>query len=245
MAMTAFLADRLPEGLVAYADRLVLGDGQGSPVRGRDLLEGPAVERLMTCFETCHRGGDRRALVSMWTQWHFGLLIVPATAAILMLDRDLPLGLDEIGIVPHESGRPDLFVLAELGSPHRTGARRFARLFDGHVAPLAACLAARFRVSPRLIWSNAAAIFEWTLQQVPDGAGQEEARAEARDLLERRLDPAGQRNPMFDQVRYPPEAGGPVRRRKLCCLRYLLPGVADCGSLCPVQAGDRPTSDAA
>lgn len=243
--MTAFLADRLPEALAAYAGRLVLGDGQGTAMSGRDLLEGPAVERLMARFEAFYSGGDRRALVSMWTQWHFGLLIVPATAAILMLDRDLPLALDEIAIVLHESGRPDAFVLAELGPPNRAGARRFARLFDGHVGPLAANLAARFHVSPRLIWSNAAAIFEWALQQVPDGAGQEEARAEARDCLERRLDPAGQRNPMFDQVRYPLVAGEPVRRRKLCCLRYLLPGVADCGSLCPVHTGDCPASDAA
>lgn len=243
--MIAFLADRLPEGLAAYADRLVLADGQGRAMSGRDLLDGDTVEQLMARFETSHCGGDRRALVSMWTQWHFGLLIVPATAAILMLDRDLPLALDEIGIVPHETGRPDAFVLAELGTPNPAGARRFARLFDGHVAPLAANLAARFRVSPRLIWSNAAAIFEWTLQQMPDGARQAEARAEARDLLERRLDPAGQRNPMFDQVRYPLEQGEPVRRRKLCCLRYLLPGVADCDSLCPVRAGDCPASDAA
>lgn len=243
--MKPFLADCLPEPLAWYADRLVLADGEGGAISGRDLLDGDTVERLMARFEASHRGGDRRALVSMWTQWHFGLLIVPATAAILMLDRDLPLALDEIGIVAHESGRADAFVLAELGSPNRPGAQRFARLFDGHVAPLAASLAARFRVSPRLIWSNAAAIFEWVLQQVPTAAGQEEARAEARDWLERRLDPAGQRNPMFDQVRYLLEAGEPVRRRKLCCLRYLLPGVADCGSLCPVHAGDCPASDAA
>jgi ferric iron reductase protein FhuF len=243
--MKPFLADRLPEPLAWYADRLVLANRQGSLISGRDLLDGDTVERLMARFAASHRGGDRRALVSMWTQWHFGLLIVPATAAILMLDRDLPLALDEIGIVPHETGRPDAFVLAELGTPHRTGEQRFARLFDGHVALLVAGLAARFRVSPRLLWSNAAAIFEWALQQVPDGAGQAEARTEARDLLERRLDSAGQRNPMFDQVRYPLEAGEPVRRRKLCCLRYLLPGVADCGSLCPVHTGDCPASDAA
>lgn len=243
--MTAFLADRLPEGLAAYADRLVLGEGQGTVLPGRELLDGDTIERLMARFEASHSGGDRRALVSMWTQWHFGLLIVPATAAILLLDRDLPLALDQIGIVPYETGRPDAFVLTGLGTPHRAGARRFAGLFDGHVAPLVTGLAARFRVSPRLLWSNAAAIFEWALQQVPDGAGQAEARAEARALLECRLDPAGQRNPMFDQVRYPLEAGESVRRRRLCCLRYLLPGVADCGSLCPVHTGEGAASDAA
>ncbi|MDZ4368703.1 MAG: (2Fe-2S)-binding protein, partial [Afipia sp.] len=55
--------------------------------------------------------------------------------------------------------------------------------------------------------------------------------------LERRLEPSSQRNPMFEAVRYPVEQGEPVRRRKLCCLRYLLAGVDDCGSLCPMHAG--------
>jgi ferric iron reductase protein FhuF len=237
-------AARFPEALAWYRDKLVLPDDSREVVSGRELLDGGA-ERLMARFAALYPDSDRRALVSMWTQWHFGALVIPATVATLACDRDLPIELDRIAIVPQEAGLTSAIVIPDEGAAHAGGGERFARLLDGHVAPLIAQLAGQFRVSPRLIWSNAAAIFEWALQQVPDGAGQEEARAEARDWLERRLDPAGQRNPMFDQVRYPLVAGEPVRRRKLCCLRYLLPGVADCGSLCPVHTGDCPASDAA
>lgn len=237
-------AARFPEALAWYRDKLVLPDDSREVVSGRELLDGGA-ERLMARFAALYPDSDRRALVSMWTQWHFGALVIPATVATLVCDRDLPIELDRIAIVPQEAGLTSAIVIPDEGAAHAGGGERFARLLDGHVAPLIAQLAGQFRVSPRLIWSNAAAIFEWALQQVPDGAGQEEARAEARDWLERRLDPAGQRNPMFDQVRYPLVAGEPARRRKLCCLRYLLPGVADCGSLCPVHTGDCPASDAA
>ncbi len=233
--MSVALAACLPATLAWYADRLVLSDGRGDAVPGRDLLDGAVAERLMTRFAAAHRGGDRRALVSMWTQWHFGLLIVPATAAILMLDRDLPLALDEIGLVPHETGRTDLLVLTGTGVPNAAGAHRFERLFDGHVAPLIEALAAQFRVSPRLLWSNAAAIFEWTLQQIAAaGTAPPEALREGFSLLQSGSGAEGRRNPMAGAVCYPHEDGAPVRRRKLCCLRYLLPGVACCGSLCPL-----------
>ena len=54
------------------------------------------------------------------------------------------------------------------------------------------------------------------------------------DRLRRKRDEADCLNPMFGAVCYPLESGEPVRRRKICCLRYLLPGDEGCGSLCPL-----------
>lgn len=238
-------AARFPEALAWYRGKFVLpGDGQ-EVVSGSDLLDGGA-DRLIARFAALYPDSDRRALVSMWTQWHFGALVIPATLATLLCDLDLPLELERIAIVPQEAGLTSAIVIPDEGTAHAGGAERFARLFDGHVAPLIAQLAGRFRVSPRLLWANAAAIFEWTLQQLPAELADPRALAAARLRLERRLEPDGRRNPMFEAVRYPVESGEPVRRRKLCCLRYLLAGVDDCGSLCPLNADcARPASDAA
>ncbi|CAN7336631.1 siderophore-iron reductase FhuF [Bosea sp. LjRoot237] len=228
-------AARFPEALAWYKDKLVLPGEARESVSGRDLLAG-AADQLMARFAMLYPGSDRRALVSMWTQWHFGALVIPATAAILLGDRDLPLELDQIAIVPQEAGLTSAIVIPDEGPRRCGGTDPFARLFDGHVAPLVTQLAGQFRVSPRLLWANAAAIFEWTLQQVPAELAEAEALAAARLRLERPQEPDGRRNLMFDAVRYPVEQGEPVRRRKLCCLRYLLAGVADCGSLCPLHA---------
>lgn len=228
-------ASRFPEALAWYRDKLVLPGGAAEIVSGQDLLAG-AAERLMARFATLYPDSDRRALVSMWSQWHFGALVIPATVAILLGERDLPLELDRIAIVPQEAGLTSAIVIADEGGRRVDGSDPFARLFEGHVAPLISHLAGQFRVSPRLLWANAAAIFEWTLQQMPAALADAETLAAAHQRLERRLEPSGQRNPMFEAVRYPVEQGEPVRRRKLCCLRYLLAGVADCGSLCPLHA---------
>lgn len=227
---------RFPEALAWYRDKLVLPSGGREVVSGRDLLAG-AADRLMARFAMLYPDSDRRALVSMWSQWHFGALVIPATAAILLCDRDLPLELDQVAIVPQDVGLTSAIVIPDEGGPRVDRSDPFARLFDGHVAPLIANFAAQFRVSPRLLWANAAAIFEWTLQQLPAELVDAQALAAARRRLERPLEPDGRRNPMFEAVRYPVEQGEPVRRRKLCCLRYLLAGVADCGSLCPLHAG--------
>ncbi len=228
-------AARFPEALAWYKGKLVLPGAARESVSGRDLLDG-AAEPLMERFAGLYPDSDRRALVSMWSQWHFGALVIPATVAILLSDRDLPLDLGRIAIVPQEAGLTSAIVIPDEGAPRCADGDPFERLFEGHVAPLVTLLAGQFRVSPRLLWANAAAIFEWTLQQVPAEIVDPLVLAAARLRLERRLEPGGQRNLMHDAVRYPVEQGEPVRRRKLCCLRYLLAGVADCRSLCPLNA---------
>lgn len=128
-----------------------------------------------------------------------------------------------------------MLVLADDGRPSAGRGTRYLPLFEGHVAPLIERFSGHFGVSPRLLWTNAAAIFEWALHQV---ATTSEANPDALDegfaLLAARIDTQGRRSLMADAVRYPLLDGEPTRQRKLCCLRYLLPGVAYCGSLCPL-----------
>ncbi|MGJ4860245.1 siderophore-iron reductase FhuF [Labrys sp. La1] len=234
--MIASLAPCFAGNLHWYKESVALPGVHGRLIAGRSLLEKGVAEDLMSRFADTYPGADRQALVSMWTQWHFGALVIPATAATLLLNRELPVDLDAIGIVPHESGRTAALVIPDEGRPHPGDAtKRFSRLFEGHVEPLIHNFGARFGVSKRLLWTNAAAIFEWTLQQVLDvGVPGPVALEEGRALLQQRSGGDGRPNPICGAVRYPLEQGQPVRRRKVCCLRYLLPGVEDCGSLCPL-----------
>lgn len=239
--MIPALAPCFPGELAWYGEKLALPGEHQEVLAGRDLMEGAVLDRVMARFAHSYPGGERRALVSMWTQWHFAAAIIPTTIAILRLDRDLPVALDEIGLAPHPDGQTAALVLANAGKPFGSGtASRFSRLFEGHVAPLVARFTSHFGVSQRLLWVNAAAIFEWTVQQV-EAAGAPAAVAldEARTLLERQAGSDGSRNPMCGAVRYPLVDGTPTRQRKVCCLRYLLPGVADCGSLCPLPEARR------
>lgn len=244
--MIASLAPCFAGNLHWYKETLALPGTHGGVIAGRSLLEKNVAEELISRFAGTYPGGDRHALVSMWTQWHFGALVIPATAAIVLLDRELPVDLDAIGIVPHESGRTAALVIPDDGRPHPGNAtERFSRLFEGHVEPLIRSFAGRFGVSKRLLWTNAAAIFEWTLQQALEvGAPCPAALEEGRALLQRRSGGDGRPNPICGAVGYPLEQGQPVRRRKVCCLRYLLPGVEDCGSLCPLPPTSRQQTSA-
>jgi ferric iron reductase protein FhuF len=237
--MISSLAPCFTGTFMGFKDALALPGEYEASLEGRALLDPQVTEKLLGRFAGVHPGADRRALVSMWTQWYFGALVIPVTAAIVLLDRDLPVELERVRIAFHEDGRVAAIVVADDGTSCGAGMpNRFSRLFMGHVDPLIRHLAEHFRVSPRLLWTNAATVFEWTLQQAAayDDASVE-ALAEGHALLEARTDMSGKSNPMCGAVQLRHEDGQTFRRRKVCCLRYLLPGVDDCGSLCPLDHG--------
>lgn len=224
-----------------FRDALALPGNHASSIPGRDLLDPAVADDLMGRFATLHPGGDRRALVSMWTHWHFGALIIPTTAAILLLDRNLPVDLDRVRVALLPDGRTEALILPDDGTAGGPSSPDpFIRLLDGHVEPLIRYFAGHFRVSPRLLWGNAANIFDWTIQQAAacDGV-RPDAVAQSRAFLESRTDRNGRANPMHGAVLCHRQDGQAIRRRKVCCLRYLLPGMEDCGSLCPVPLENR------
>ncbi|WP_201864872.1 siderophore-iron reductase FhuF [Microvirga soli] len=220
---------------VHYKDALALPGEHNSVISGRDLLDRNVSDNLLARFAEVHAGGDRRAIVSMWTQWHFGALIIPTTAAMLLMGRDLPVELDRVSLAVDEHGKSKAIILAEADIPDAVVSDGcFSCLFQKHVEPLIRAFAGQFKVSPRLLWNNATDIFEWALDQAEAiGTIRSDALQEGRSLLSSRLDRNGQPNPMFGLVRHVMQGDMTVRQRKLCCLRYLLPGVACCGSICP------------
>ncbi|MGM0984373.1 MAG: siderophore-iron reductase FhuF [Pseudomonadota bacterium] len=213
---------------------------EGMPAR--DLLDPTRLAALLERFGARYGHGDRRAVASLWSKWHFSPLAAHGLAANLLLERDLPLGLDELrmqqspegqttGLVLRHAGRP----LAELASP-----ARFATLLEGHLAPLIEALAAVSGASPRVFWSNAGNYFEYFANALADHPLATADIAEpAREMLESRSLPDGRRNPLHQPVRYVEGNDGTSRRvRRLCCIRYLIDELGVCGN-CPLACRQR------
>ncbi|QEL21324.1 siderophore-iron reductase FhuF [Bosea sp. F3-2] len=228
-------------GAFAYLGEAVRRDADEAGLAGSALLDGATLDALLLRFAERHPGGERRALVSMWSQWHFAAVVVPAVAAILLAGRALPVALSEARFALHEDGRTAAILLGPAVELAPAGNRgRFDALIEGHVAPLIRLLATHFPVSARLMWTNAAVRFAWAVQQCAERPeADREAIAEAEELLTTVLTPAGVRNPLHDTLRPSPLTAIAECQRRVCCLRYLLPGVVDCGSLCPLPPARR------
>lgn len=213
--------------------------GAGEPVRCADLLRPDVLLRLLDRYAVQHGKADRRAVVSMWTQYYAARLIYPALAANLMLGRELPLSLEQTWLHVAEDGSPFGFCIAHEGQPvEGCGMERFTQLVRQHLAPVVEVVARQGRVAPRLVWSNAGIRFASTatiarrLNLLSEAAG-----ADIDALLQSRTWPDGWENPLYEPYRTVQECGEAVERRRVCCLRYLLPAFEGCGISCPLPGG--------
>ncbi|CAO1660369.1 Siderophore-iron reductase FhuF [Halomonas sp. NYA30] len=193
-------------------------------------------------FSTQYPGGDSRAVVSLWSKWHFSALTVPTLTANLLLNRDLPVGLDDLQVIFTEKGATSRLWLPNEGASLTTydPYERFTTLIDQHWAPLIEQLAAISGAAQRVFWSNAGGYVDYYVHALAEHPLVNEAALEAaKMLLETRTLPNGKRNPLFQPVRhFTPKGSEEVKRvRKLCCLRYLLDEFDTCGN-CPLEGCD-------
>ncbi|MDN3525877.1 siderophore-iron reductase FhuF [Halomonas sabkhae] len=221
----------------------VSNDQAPDTIAATELLEPARLEALMADFSARYPGGDRRALVSLWTKWHFAAVTSTSLAANLLLERDLPLGLNELRLILAPEGHVAGLCLKDEGRPlaELDGPGRFATLIDDHLTPLIEGLAAYSGASPKVFWSNAGNYFEHFTQAVPMHPMASASTAEpAQQLLASRKLADGRRNPLFQPVRYVNAAnddgdgGAPKRVRRLCCIRYLIDELGYCGN-CPLE----------
>jgi ferric iron reductase protein FhuF len=202
-----------------------------------DLLDPACLDALLTRFGARYGHGDRRAVASLWSKWHFSALAAHCLAANLLLERDLPLGLDELHLEQSPEGQTTGLALRHAGRPlaDLDPCRRFATLLDDHLGPLIEALAAATGASQKVFWSNAGNYFEHFAGALADHpmAAPDDAEP-ARALMESRMLPDGRRNPLYRPVRYVEgEAERPRRVRRLCCIRYLIDELGVCGN-CPL-----------
>lgn len=219
-----------PRGLAAATAMMTVAPPGSRSMRRSDIVSGALVSRLGGFFDGTFASSDRRALASLWSMYYFGGLIVPVTVAMLRLDRALPVALETLAFDLDPIGRVERFYLPHGGVKGQSGAR-FDTLVHEHLSLLIASVAKHSGLSPRVLWSNAAVILDYVVNEVVvDGGAHPEALAEARSLL------AGSGSPCFGITR--PFVEAPTngqRERTVCCLRYKLPGVGACPGICPLE----------
>jgi ferric iron reductase protein FhuF len=182
-------------------------------------------------------GTDRRGIASLWSAIYFNRFPGPVVVAALVGGRRLPVGFDEASLIPTD----DNCHIAAIRMPHRGApveGDMFGRLHGlvrEHLDPLIRSVSAWARMPPKVLWGIVGNGLDWTLRDI---AALPEIPAEHiadfyRILSERRW-PDGWRNPLFEPVRYVDTPQGPRRKKRICCLRYLLPDDHFCG-ICPSE----------
>ena len=211
------------------------------PIPCADLLRAEVLLPLLDTYAAQYHGADRRAAVSMWTQYYCAQLIYSTMGAHLRLGRALPVRLEDIALLVTETGTPDGFRIPHAGAPLADieGMEAFATLFRAHLQPLfTTTIAARAGVAARLLWTNAGVRVVAALRLAEQRPEVPRARiADGRALIANRHWADGEANPLFQAVKPLAVEGKEVQRRRVCCLRYMLPGVAGCGATCPLPAG--------
>ncbi|WP_454817116.1 siderophore-iron reductase FhuF [Labrys neptuniae] len=231
--MTTTLATIFRGPLAFLADNLALGDDARPFIPAAALVEGEGLLHLLARFAGNYDRPEPIAVATLWSKWHFSILIPPVLAANIIADWSLPIGIGEIGVITSEDGRTAALRLPDAGdrlAPH-TIRERFAELVDGHLTPMIAAISRASALPRKVLWSNAGTIVEHSLGELETFLGTDHrGLSQARTLLATRRWEDGASNPLFEPVRYSAEKG---RRRRICCLRYRMDGLKLCKT-CPL-----------
>lgn len=232
--MTAMFATLFQGPLAFLADNLVLGADARPFIPATALVEGEELAPLLARFARNYRRPEAIAVATLWSKWHFSILIPPVLAANIIADWGLPVGIGEIGVIPSEDGRTAALRLPHAGSRLAPAnvRERFAALVDGHLAPVIAAISRASPLPPKVLWSNAGTIVEHSLGELEAFLGTgHPGLSQARAVLATRRWDDGTSNPLFEPVRYSTERG---RRRRICCLRYRMDNLKLCKT-CPLD----------
>ncbi|WP_156943331.1 ferric iron reductase protein FhuF [Ensifer sp. WSM1721] len=217
------------EKMVLSAD---LADGIPLP----EFFASGAFDRALSLYAETSGGSDRRAVASMWSLFYFSALTIPYVVARVLDHQALPVMFEDMTVALSADGLPRAFGVATAGEWRDGAGEIFAvigSLMEEHLSRVVPYLKATGGISPKLAWNNAAVYIDYALRT----AGTEPLNEQADAMVGCRVMPNGAPNPFFDCLRQEEEADGTrVCRRKICCLRYLLPGVPSCGSLCALPS---------
>ncbi|WP_063549369.1 siderophore-iron reductase FhuF [Burkholderia territorii] len=233
-----------PEPFAEHLDTVWLGMPDDAHAPGRIVVPVDALSDHRAALLDAmvrHYGGDpalhARALMSQWSKYYFGRAVPAGVVAALTLGRPLDMAPDRT-FVALDDGMPAALYFAPdaLGAPCGEPAPRYAGLL-AHLGAVIDLLAAMGRVTPRVLWSNAGNLLDHlfgTYRSLPCAA--DPARDAEWLFGACRVDgePNPLRLPVRDAVPRSPLLPTPFRARRVCCLRYEIPGETQlCGS-CPL-----------
>lgn len=206
-------------------------------------------ERAIDRYTAACGGKDRRAVVSMWSLYYFAGLTIPYLLARRLAGQILPVAFEDMSIALTEDGLPRAFGVIDRGTIGEvSGGRIDTEAETDYFAIIGPLLSAHLNeavlrlkacgLSAKLCWNNAAVYIDYTLRLTDaEGGGRS---APDLPLFVRGCLPDGGPNPFCGSVRQVEEGGEMIQRRKVCCLRYMLPGVASCGNRCALPSQRNP-----
>jgi ferric iron reductase protein FhuF len=200
------------------------------------MMQPDRLSAILERFSKIYPDPEPRAVASQWSKIYFSKLIVPSVAASLILDWRLPLDIDSTGILLDDLGQAEAFRLEGPGSTSnpQTAEDRFSFLVDVHLEPLIEAIRKVSGLSRNVLWSNAGNIIENVIEYCAKATPSLSGIVEARALLAARRKAAGTANPLFEPVRYTELAALRTRKRRVCCIRYLIPSLDYCKT-CPLS----------
>ncbi|WP_088348075.1 MULTISPECIES: siderophore-iron reductase FhuF [Rhodomicrobium] len=248
--MIPSLAPIFVDGLAPYRDTLVLPGDPRDAIEGRALFAPATLDRMMDHAAEHFGAGDRRALASLWAIDYVHVLMPGVVVAGLLLGRTLPVALDEIALILDDEKMPGAIRLPHDGAvtAPADAFTRFDGLVRGHLEPAFDALAAYSGVSPRVLWTNAANLYEAIVRALEQKPGTPADLIAAADLLVTgRAWPDGGRNHFHRPVFYSDAVPDNPRWRRVCCVRYLIPSYDYCSN-CPhlladLRKGSAPADD--
>jgi ferric iron reductase protein FhuF len=174
-----------------------------------------------------------RALLSQWSKFYFRLAAPAAIAAALTLGRPLGMAAERCSVALCD-GMPDALYLPRdaLDAPTTDPARRYRSFVYEHLQIVVEILSALVPMAPRVLWSNAGNLLDALLDAYRSDEASEQAALDAQWMF------ASERHPLHGSVRAMTPRSAllptPFRARRVCCLRYEIPGERQlCGS-CPL-----------
>lgn len=230
--------------LADLRDKLLLAGDQEADLPGSALLQPAVLQGLLARFARKYPNPDIKAVASLWSKWHFSVVVTPIVAADMLANYKLPSDLGDLGIMLAPEGRTAAVVLPHQGGPAdpADAFERFGPLLENHLEPLILALSAESGASPRVFWSNLGNLLENIVRRAEAGLGEPTSGlVHARALLGSREWPGRRSNPLFEPVRYIADAAGEThRRRRVCCIRYLIQDLGYCAT-CPLVRPVRPS----
>lgn len=214
-------------------EKLRLSDELADAVPLPTFFREDAFSRAIERYAAVSGGSDRRAVISMWSLYYFAALSIPHLIARRIGLRFLPIAFDEMTIALNDNGLPRAFGIPhggweEDGPDQGDCFDAIAPLLDRHLVDVVDILK-RYGISGKLCWNNAAVYINYVLRLT--GMSPEHGQQDL-PLFVRGCLPSGGVNPLSGCIRHVEEDGECISRRKVCCLRYMLPGVPSCGRLC-------------
>ncbi|HET8791370.1 MAG TPA: siderophore-iron reductase FhuF [Modicisalibacter sp.] len=230
--------------LADFGERLLLPHQvPATPTPARQLFTAEGLDAVLKRYAGGFRTPgrwppDRRAVMSQWSKYFLSQAIYVPVAANLLLDRQLPLALDQLGLLLDEQSLVTTLVVPNEGErvSGTDGESRLRPLMDATLAPAIASMAAHTGIAPRALWSNVGHYYAYLIDRLRELPSPPAAVDEGARLMTLRHFDDGARNPLYRPIRQVIDAAGEARCvRRVCCVRYRLPELGYCGN-CPLPA---------